>query len=115
MGEQKMKTEKEWQEEYQEYLKKCEEEGLFGSQIRSIHQFKNWGVFVLPVKEVKEKRVPGDSKADKARIIYFEEKEKGSSRKHIINRFMTEAELTFGGANTYYCNFQNKQKELNNA
>ncbi len=103
-----MKTESEWMVEYKEYLDRCEEEGLFGSQIRTIHQFKNWGVFILPKKEEKQKRVVGESKADKARIIYEEERENGLVRKVIVKRFEIEAGLTKGGAATYFDNFRKK-------
>lgn len=50
--------------------------------------------------------VKSPSKADVARGIFVEMK--GSPRKDVIARFISEAKLTKAGAATYYQNFKSK-------
>jgi hypothetical protein len=64
---------------------------------------------VKPV-ETPEPKVEVPSKASVARAIFAEETAKGTARKDIIARFISEAKLTKSGSATYFEKFRKAGK-----
>jgi hypothetical protein len=58
----------------------------------------------IPTSSNRGRKVSGNSKTAIAKRIFAEMA--GKSRKEVIERFITEAELTPAGASTYYANFK---------